>query len=144
MNTTTMFRFAVVLVALAFASGCAEPEYEPSFGSVLEAHYGDGVPPEQQVMLDDQVVEGTEIADAATARDACVANIDGVVWVEKFKWLSDIDFAGGEYRLADGVDEAETQPLAEACYFRYLALVETAWVDQEIFGDWTGVSEVDG
>lgn len=140
----TMSRLAVALVALLFASSCAESEYDPSFGWVLETQYGDGIPIEQQKILSDGVVEGTEVADAAVARDECVADIDGVVWVEDFEWESDIDFAGGGYRLADGVDEADTQPLADACYFRYLALVETAWVDQEIFGEWTEENQIDG
>lgn len=138
-----MLRLGFALVALVLLSSCAEPDYEASFGWVLETHYADGVPFEQAQMLDDGEIAATEVAAAATARDECVASIDGVVWVEDFEWKGDLDFAGGEYRIADDADAAIIQAQAEQCFFDNVALVEAAWFDQEILGGWTNVNLID-
>ena len=131
-----MPRLIVALVLVIFAAGCAEPDYEPSYGWVLENHYSDGIPRVQQEALEDHVISSGELADAAERRDECVMSIEGVVWIEEFEWVSDMDFSDGAYRLRDGVDEDVVKPLADDCYFENLGLVETAWFDQEIHGEW--------
>ena len=111
---------------------------------MLEHHYPEGIPMEQQAALADSVLTREELEAASAARDACIAGIPGITWVEPFAWSDDgVNFTGGGYRVAPGVEEADVQPAADACYYRHVALVETAWLDQEHFGGWTEENLID-
>ncbi|MEZ5342088.1 MAG: hypothetical protein R2706_11760 [Acidimicrobiales bacterium] len=144
MSRFVIGRAVAFCASLAVAtSACAEPDYEPLYGWVLAEHYANGVPEAQATALADHVISASELAAAATARDECLRAIDGVVWIEDFAWVGDIDFAGGAYRVRDGIEASDVQPAADTCYFDTLALVETAWFDQEILGEWTEENLVD-
>ncbi len=113
------------------------------FGWMLEHDYPDGVPPEQSEALDDQVITREELEAAAAAEVACMAELDGVVSVDGYNWQNEIDLVGGGPHFAAGVDEAALAPALEACYYDHLALVFTAWLDQEYFGGWTEDNRLD-
>ena len=104
---------------------------------MLQSHYPAGIPAEQLAALNDHVITPAEMEGAAAARNSCIAALPGVVWVEPFAWANDLNFTGGAYQVGPGMDEGEIQPDADACYYRCVALIDTAWLDQEWFGDRT-------
>ena len=113
------------------------------YGWMLEHSYADGIPADQQAALADGRVTPTELEDAAAAEVACMAEIDGVESVDPYNWQNDIDLVGGGPHFAEGTDESALEPALDACYYEHLALVFTAWLDQEFFGGWTAENEID-
>ena len=136
---------AGVIAAIVLGSvACARSDHpDPMFGWMLEREYGDGVPVEQQLVLDDGRVTRAELEAAAAAEVDCLRGIDGVIAADSYNWQNDVDLVGGGPRSADGADEMALEPAIEACYIDHLALVQTAWLDQEYFGGWSTENVVD-
>jgi hypothetical protein len=123
-----------VLVICVMLSACGPPEHVESFGYLLEAEYAGVVPAAQQSALDDGLITRAEVEQAVTASLDCMAEIEGVVVDDPFHWREDgIEFGGGA-RPLPGTNEAVLVPMMDACYYEHVALVETAWFDQEYFG----------
>lgn len=123
-----------VLLICVLLSACGPPEHAEYFGSLLESEYGGVVPAAQQSALEDGLITRSEVEQAVTASLDCMAEIEGVVVDDPFHWREDgIEFGGGA-RPLPGTNEAVLVPMMDACYYEHVALIETAWFDQEYFG----------
>ena len=131
------FAFSAAFVGVILA-GCAGTAYQPSYGFILETHYADGIPPQQQSALADGILTDREVDQATELSDACVAAVPGIASVEPFRWVEqDGEFSGGDIEFEDGVDREAVLDAARECYFEHVALIEFAWLDQFYFGEWT-------
>ncbi len=123
-----------VLLICVLSSACAPPEHVESFGFLLESEYQGVVPAAQQSALDDGLITRAEVEQAVTASLDCMGRIEGVVVDDPFHWREDgIEFGGGA-RPLPGTNEAVLVPMMDACYYEHVALIETAWFDQEYYG----------
>jgi len=132
---------AAVLVALSVA--CGPPEHQESFGWMLETRYHGVTPKQQRAALHDHRVTRTEVAQAHRRSRDCMLAVPGVAWVERFAWVDDINFTSGGIRVAPGYEEADVVSQTHQCYYRYVALIETAWLDQAHFGRFTTENHLD-
>ena len=126
-----------VLGTMALTS-CSGQAYQPSYTSILETYYENGVPQGQLSALADGVLTEAEVEEATLAADACVLAVQGIASVEPFQWVEqDGEFAGGSFELEEDADRDAALARARACYFQHAGLVEFAWLDQFYFGGWT-------
>ncbi|MBT8203262.1 MAG: hypothetical protein KJO87_08160 [Acidimicrobiia bacterium] len=133
----TRRRLVVTGAALVLLTGCAGQPYEPSFETVRQTLYADGIPDGQERALADGLLTEQELTAAIDASNRCVAAIPGIELTEPYRWVpQDGDFDGGNVDLNPGADEETALAAAEACYVEHVALIEYAWLDQFYFGSW--------
>ena len=126
-----------MLITLVLAS-CSGQAYQPSYGSVLETYYENGIPAEQLSALADGLLTEAEVEQATEAADVCVAAVPGIASVEPFVWVEqDGEFSGGNVEFEEDADQDTALAGARVCYFQHVGLIEFAWLDQFYFGEWT-------
>ncbi len=126
-----------MLITLVLAS-CSGQAYQPSYGSVLETYYENGIPAGQLSALADGSLTEAEVEQATEAADVCVAAVPGIASVEPFVWVEqDGEFSGGNIEFEEDADQDTALAGARVCYFQHVGLIEFAWLDQFYFGEWT-------
>jgi hypothetical protein len=126
-----------MLITMVLAS-CSGQAYQPSYGSIVETYYENGIPAAQLSALADGLLTEAEVERAAQAADTCVAAVPGISAVEPFVWVEqDGEFSGGSVEFEEDADEDTALAGARVCYFQHVALIEFAWLDQFYFGEWT-------
>jgi hypothetical protein len=126
------------LLGTMLLTGCSGEAYQPSYGSIVDAHYENGIPAGQLSALADGILTEAEVEQATAAADACVGDVPGISSVEPYRWVEqDGEFSGGRIEIEDGADQEAVLVEARACYFQHVGLIEFAWLDQWYFGEWT-------